>query len=61
MKDQWTKVCSDLHLRSWWVDSDSECEYIFIDLPEAFGINHWIRSFSEKLAKQNSSVLALPH
>jgi len=25
-----------------------------------FGINHWIRSFSEKLAKQNVPVLALP-
>ena len=24
-----------------------------------FGINHWIRSFSEKLAKQNVTVLAL--
>ena len=61
MKGQWTNVYSgDLPLRSWWVDSDSECEYISIVLPEVFGINHWIRSFSEKLAKQNISVLALP-
>ena len=61
MKGQWTKVYSgDLLLRSWWVDSGNECEYISIVLPEVFGINHWIRSFSEKLAKQNVSVLALP-
>jgi len=50
----------DLPLRSWWVDSAGECEYISIVLPEVFGINRWIRSFSEKLAKQNVPVLALP-
>ena len=61
MKGQWTKVYSgDLPLRSWWVDSGSDCKYISIVLPEVFGINHWIRSFSEKLASQNVSVLALP-
>ncbi len=61
MKGQWTKVYSgDLPLRSWWVDSGSDCKYISIVLPEVFGINHWIRSFSEKLAKQNVTVLALP-
>ena len=61
MKGQWTNIYSgDLALRSWWVDSGSECEYISIVLPEVFGINHWIRSFSEKLAKQNVTVLALP-
>jgi len=60
MKGQWTNVYSgDLPLRSWWVDSGGECEYISIVLPEVFGINHWIRSFSEKLAKQNVTVLAL--
>ena len=48
MKGQWTNVYSgDLPLRSWWVDTDSECEYVSIVLPEVFGINHWIRSFSE--------------
>ena len=41
-------------------DSGSDCEYISIVLPEVFGINHWIRSFSEKLASQNVPVLALP-
>jgi len=61
MKGQWTKVYSgDLPLRSWWVDSRSNCKYISIVLPEVFGINHWIRSFSEKLASQNVPVLALP-
>ena len=61
MKGQWTKVYSgDLPLRSWWVDSGSECKYISIVLPEVFGINHWIRSFSERLASQNVPVLALP-
>ena len=61
MKGQWTKINSDdLLLRSWWVDSVSECKYISIVLPEVFGINNWIRSFSEKLAKQNVPVLALP-
>ena len=61
MKGQWTKVYSgDLPLRSWWVDSGSDCKYISIVLPEVFGINHWIRSFSEKLASQNVPVLALP-
>ena len=61
MKGQWTNVYSgDLPLRSWWVDSGGECEYISIILPEVFGINHWIRNFSEKLAKQKISVLALP-
>ncbi len=61
MKGQWTNIYSgDLPLRSWWVDSCGECEYISIVLPEVFGINHWIRSFSEKLAKQNVTVLALP-
>ena len=33
---------------------------IYIVLPVVFGINHWISSFSEKLAKQNIPVLALP-
>ena len=42
------------------VDTGSDCEYISIVLPEVFGINHWIRSFSEKLALQNVPVLALP-
>ena len=61
MKGQWINVYSgDLALRSWWVDSGSESEYISIVLPEVFGINHWIRSFSQKLAKQNVPVLALP-
>ena len=61
MKGQWTNIYSgDLPLRSWWVDSGGESEYISIVLPEVFGINHWIRSFSEKLAKQNVTVLALP-
>tara|TARA_B100000214_G_scaffold325294_1_gene262745 strand:+ start:314 stop:514 length:201 start_codon:yes stop_codon:yes gene_type:complete len=32
---------------------------ISIVLPEVFGINRWIRSFPEKLAKQNIPVLAL--
>ena len=61
MKGQWTNIYSgDLPLRSWWVDSVNECKYVSIVLPEVFGINHWIRSFSEKLAQQNVSVLALP-
>ena len=61
MKGQWTNVYSgDLPLRSWWVDLGSDCKYISIVLPEVFGINHWIRSFSEKLASQNVPVLALP-
>ena len=29
-------------------------------MPEVFGINSWIRNFSEKLATQNVSALALP-
>ena len=61
MKGQWINIYSgDLPLRSWWVDSGNECEYISIVLPEVFGINNWIRSFSEKLAQQNVPVLALP-
>ena len=61
MKEQWTKIYSDdLPLRSWWVDSGNECKFISIVLPEVFGINNWIRSFSRKLSKQNIPVLALP-
>ena len=61
MKEQWTNIYSgDLPLRSWWVDSGNECEYVSIVLPEVFGINNWIRNFSEKLAEQNVPVLALP-
>ena len=61
MKGKWTNIYSgELPLRSWWVDSGNKCEYISIVLPEVFGINHWIRSFSEKLASQNIPVLALP-
>ena len=61
MKGQWTNIySSDLPLRSWWVDSGNDCRFISIVLPEVFGINNWIRSFSQKLAKQNVSVLALP-
>ena len=61
MKVQWTNIYSgDLPLKSWWVDSGNECEYVSIVLPEVFGINNWIRSFSEKLASKNVSVLALP-
>ena len=61
MKGQWTNIyCGDLALRSWWVDSVNDCKYVSILLPEVFGINNWIRSFSEKLAQQNVPVLALP-
>ena len=61
MKGQWTNIYSgDLALRSWWVDSVNGCKYVSIVLPEVFGINNWIRSFSEKLAQQNVPVLALP-
>ena len=61
MKGQWTNIYSgDLALRSWWVDSVNGCKYVSIVLPEVFGINNWIRNFSEKLAQQNVSVLALP-
>ena len=61
MKGQWTNIYSgDLALRSWWVDSVNGCKYVSIVLPEVFGINNWIKSFSEKLAQQNVSVLALP-
>ena len=62
MKGQWINIYSgNLPLRSWWVDSGNEYEYISIVLPEVFGINNWIRNFSEKLAEQNVTVLALPH
>ena len=61
MKGQWTNIYSgDLPLRSWWVDAVNECKYVSIVLPEVFGINNWIKSFSEKLAQQNVPVLALP-
>ena len=61
MKGQWTNIYSgDLALRSWWVDSVNDCKYVSIVLPEVFGINNWIRSFSDKLAQQNVPVLALP-
>ena len=61
MKGQWTNIYSgDLALRSWWVDSVNGCKYVSIVLPEVFGINNWIRNFSEKLAQQNVPVLALP-
>ena len=61
MKGKWINIYNcDLPLRSWWVDSGNECEYASIVLPEVFGINNWIRNFSEKLAEQNVSVLALP-
>ncbi|MBO8217871.1 dienelactone hydrolase family protein [Prochlorococcus marinus] len=61
MKGKWINIySSDLPLRSWWVDSINECEYISIVLPEVFGINNWIRNFSKKLAKKNISALALP-
>ena len=61
MKGQWTNIYSgNLPLRSWWVDSVNECKYVSIVLPEVFGINNWIKSFSEKLAQQNVPVLALP-
>jgi len=61
MKGQWTNIYSgDLALRSWWVDSVNDCKYVSIVLPEVFGINNWIRSFSEKLAQQNVPVVALP-
>ena len=61
MKGQWTNIYSeDLPLKSWWVDSGNVCEYVSIVLPEVFGINNWIRNFSEKLAEQNVTVLALP-
>ncbi len=61
MKGQWTNVYSgELPLRSWWVDSGGKRECTSIFLPEVFGVNHWVRSFSEKLPKQNISVLALP-
>ncbi len=61
MNGQWTNIyIGDLPLRSWWVDSVNESKYVSIVLPEVFGINHWIRSFSKKLAQQNVPVLALP-
>ena len=60
MKGQWTNVYSgNLPLRSWWVDSGSECEYISIVLPEVFGINHWIRSFSEKISLTKRTCISI--
>ena len=42
MKGKWTNINgSDLPLRSWWVDSENDCKYISIVLPEVFGINKW--------------------
>ena len=39
MKAIWTNVYSgDLPLRSWWVDSVNECEFISLALPEVFAI-----------------------
>ena len=39
MKGQWININSgDLSLRSWFVDSGNEYEYISIVLPEVFGI-----------------------
>ena len=61
MKGKWINIkCGDLPLRSWWADSANDCEYVSIVLPEIFGINNWIRSFSHKLAEQNVPTLALP-
>ena len=61
MKGQWINIyTNDLPLKSWWADSVNECKYVSIVLPEVFGINNWIRSFSEKLAQQNVPVLAIP-
>ena len=61
MKGKWKNIYSgDLPLRSWWVDSGNGGQYVSIVLPEVFGINNWIRSFSEKLAIKNINVLALP-
>jgi len=61
MKGKWTNIYNgDLRLRSWWIDQGNKSEYISIVLPEVFGINNWIRSFSEKLAAQNLTVIALP-
>ena len=61
MKGKWINIYNgDLPLRSWIVDLGNECEYATVVLPEVFGINNWIRNFSEKLAEQNVSVLALP-
>ncbi len=61
MKGKWINIYNgDLPLRSWLVDVGHECEFATIVLPEVFGINNWIRNFSEKLAEQNVSVLAFP-
>ena len=61
MEGQWTNIYNgDLALRSWWVDSFNQSKYVSIVLPEVFGINNWIRSFSEKLSLQNIPTLALP-
>ena len=61
MKGKWINIYNGgLPLRSWWVDSGNKCEYASIVLPEVFGINNWIRNFSEKLAQHNVAVLALP-
>ena len=52
MKGKWINIYNcDLLLRSWWVDSGNECEYASIVLPEVFGINNWIRNFSERLSE----------
>ena len=49
MKGKWINIYNgDLPLRSWWVDLGNECENVSIVLPEVFGINNWIRNFSEK-------------
>ena len=61
MKYQWIKFFnSNLPFRSWWVDSVNRCKYVSIVLPEVFGINNWIKIFSEKLAQQNIPAIALP-
>ncbi len=46
MKGQWTNVYSDdLPLRSWWVDSGSECEYIY-----SFTRSVWDKSLDKEFS-----------
>ena len=56
-------------LRCWWAEPKEQVDDIglkpcrsrvYIELPEVFGLNAWVRSVADRLAAQGHSALAVP-
>ena len=47
-------------LRCWWNNPQKERKHVVLVIPEVFGINNWVKSVVDRLAKNGIPALAMP-